>query len=115
MAELIAACMEADPGDRPSAREIVDMLAATGNESALQSAAARRKKARAEARPPPPPLPPCAFLQQTPQMRLHAAHVHTRGLPYSLGQSTGIVPVKAALLSPGTPQPVCPSCDDPGV
>lgn len=48
VADLIAACMEADPADRPSAREIVEMLSATGNERALQSAADRRKEARAE-------------------------------------------------------------------
>lgn len=44
VADLISACMEADPASRPSAREIVDMLAATGNETALQSAAERRKQ-----------------------------------------------------------------------
>lgn len=48
VADLISACMEADPSSRPSASDIVDMLSATGNEAALRSAADRRKEKRSE-------------------------------------------------------------------
>lgn len=51
VAHLITACMDAEPSSRPSAMEIVNMLDATGNEKALQSAASRRKEKHTEVGP----------------------------------------------------------------
>lgn len=52
MADLIAACMEADPADRPSAKDVVEML----SQQVEKPVAGSRRSARKEVRPPLQPV-----------------------------------------------------------
>ena len=47
MADLIAACMEADPADRPSAKDVVEML----SQQVEKPVAGSRRSARKQVRP----------------------------------------------------------------